>query len=153
MIKNLPALTDSQSQEVSVLDLFNSKEFLLMVFYPGDFTPVCTAQLCSYRDRFPDLSKYPVEVIGISSDSPESHKKFKEEYQIPFKLFTDKGHKLAKAIGATSKILFGAATRANILINKKGDILMKHIDGIPITHQKAKSLIEELEVLKSKGIL
>jgi len=138
---------------VSVRSLFEAANHVLFVFYPGDFTAVCTAQLCSYRDRFPDISKFNISIVGISNDSTEKHKEFRTTYNFPFPLYTDPKHAFAKALGATSKWLLGAATRGNVLAGKNGEILMKHLDAVPVTHQRVGTLLDELTSLKQKGLL
>lgn len=143
------SLPDSDGKTWSLKELL-AKGPTLIAFYPGDFTPTCTTQLCSYRDRYESLG---IQIVGISNDSSEKHAKFKKEYQFPFLLLTDEGHKVAKAFGATSKWLLGYATRANFILNSKGEILFKHVDAIPISHQTVGDLREVLAKLKAEGKL
>jgi thioredoxin-dependent peroxiredoxin len=80
-------LPDSDGKNVSLSDYKGKK--LLIVFYPGDETMVCTKQLCSYSSGFEDFQKLGVEIIGINMDSVESHKKFKDKYKLAFPLLSD----------------------------------------------------------------
>ena len=73
-------LPNSEGESIS-LSSFKGKK-LLIVFYPGDETMVCTKQLCSYSSGFEDFQKLGIEIIGINMDSVESHKKFKEKYKL-----------------------------------------------------------------------
>jgi peroxiredoxin Q/BCP len=74
---------------------------LVLFFYPKDFTPGCTAEVCSFRDAFKELSADKGAVIvGVSRDDPASHRRFREEYKLPYDLVTDDGE-MAKAFGAT----------------------------------------------------
>ena len=61
---------------------------VVMLFYPGDETPVCTRQMCSVRDRWEDYRETGAEVVGISSDSVESHQKFAEHHDLPLRLLS-----------------------------------------------------------------
>ena len=64
-------------------------EKVLLVFYPGDNTPVCTRQLCDYRDGIESFADLGVSVVGISSDDLESHRKFRSKHDLPFVLLSD----------------------------------------------------------------
>ena len=59
---------------------------VVLLFYPGDETPICTRQMCSVRDRWEDYSATGAEVVGISTDSVESHKNFAENHELPLRL-------------------------------------------------------------------
>lgn len=80
-------LPDSEGKNVSLSDYKGKK--VLIVFYPGDDTMVCTKQLCSYSSGFEDFQKLGVEIVGINMDSIESHKKFKDKYKLAFPLLSD----------------------------------------------------------------
>ena len=72
---------------------------VLIYFYPKDDTPGCTKQACMIRDAFPDFKKTGVTVLGISTDSVKSHKKFAEKYGLPFTLLSDEEKKVVGAYG------------------------------------------------------
>jgi peroxiredoxin Q/BCP len=91
-----------------------------LYFYPKDQTPGCTAQACSIRDGFADLKKAGITVIGISYDSPESHRKFKEQHHLNFPLLSDADKSVSKAYNV-SGILF--PDRVTFLIDKTGRIV------------------------------
>jgi thioredoxin-dependent peroxiredoxin len=79
------------------------KEFkgqdVILYFYPRDDTPGCTAEACSFRDHEADLSKAHAVVLGVSTDSVESHKKFQEKYKLNFPLLADETADVAKMYG------------------------------------------------------
>lgn len=123
------------------LSELRGKKNVVLYFYPGDFTPICTKETCGFRDMYAQLESADTEVIGVSVDSDESHEKFAAEYAIPFELVSDKDKELAKAYGATSFLgkLLGKAARITYLIDKKGEIAgifqgelsaSKHVDGV-----------------------
>src|SRR6186997_1008866 len=62
---------------------------VVLLFYPGDETPICTRQMCSVRDRWEDYSATGAEVVGISTDSVESHQKFAANHHLPLRLLSD----------------------------------------------------------------
>jgi len=66
---------------------------VVLVFYPGDDTMVCTKQLCEFRDRWDQAKMRNVVIYGVNPQSPESHKKFREKYKFPFPLLVDRGQK------------------------------------------------------------
>jgi peroxiredoxin Q/BCP len=120
---------------------FAGKKNVVLYFYPGDFTPLCTKETCGFRDMMGDLESADTEVIGVSVDSNESHEKFAAEYKVPFPLVSDKDRQLAKTYGATSFLgnLLGKVGRVTFVIDKKGMIAgifqselsaAKHIDGV-----------------------
>ena len=120
---------------------FAGKKNVVLYFYPGDFTPICTKETCGFRDMYADLESKDTEVIGVSIDSDESHKKFSSEYNVQFALVSDKNRELAKAYGATSLLasILGKAGRVTYVIDKTGMIAAafqgelsatKHVDGV-----------------------
>ena len=120
---------------------FEGKKNVVLYFYPGDFTPICTKETCGFRDMYADLESQDTEVIGVSVDSNESHEKFAAEYKVAFALVSDKNRELAKSYGATSFIrdILGKTARMTFVIDKKGEITgifagelsaSKHLDGV-----------------------
>ena len=73
---------------------------VILVFYPADFTSVCTKQLCEFRDRWPDVSAKNAVVFGVNPARHARHAKFREEYKFPFPLLVDEGQKVAKLFNA-----------------------------------------------------
>lgn len=78
---------DQDGKEISLSDFKGKK--VILYFYPKDQTPGCTAQACDLRDNYQELMKKGYVVLGVSSDSPESHRKFIEKQQLPFSLIAD----------------------------------------------------------------
>ncbi len=71
----------------------------VLYFYPKDDTPGCTTQACSLRDNFGRVTDTGVEVFGVSPDSVKSHVKFRAKYELPYRLLSDEGHRMADAYG------------------------------------------------------
>lgn len=85
-------LLDQNNQTVS-LDSFQGQHVLLY-FYPKDDTPGCTTEACNFRDDYSSYQKAKVVILGVSPDSPTSHKKFQDKYQLPFTLLADENHQV-----------------------------------------------------------
>lgn len=75
------------------------KKSLVLFFYPKDNTPVCTQQACAFRDAYEHFVKADVEVVGVSSDSPASHRRFAEKHRLPFPIISDPDSSLRKLFG------------------------------------------------------
>jgi thioredoxin-dependent peroxiredoxin len=106
-------------EKISLKDL-KGRRFVLY-FYPKDLTPGCTQEACDFRDSFARLKKQGVIVLGVSKDSIESHRKFKDKHELPFPLLADTDGKLCKAYGVwQEKSLYGrkfmGIVRATFLI-------------------------------------
>src|SRR5262245_42263113 len=99
---------------------------VLLVFYPGDDTPVCTAQLCDYRDHYAQFQQLGVQVYGVNNACLEDHRKFKEKYHFPFPLLNDYDGRITRRFGVMS--FMGHPKRALFLIGDTGNILYKHVE-------------------------
>jgi peroxiredoxin Q/BCP len=122
-------------------DELHGNKNVVLYFYPKDFTMVCTAEACGFRDMYADLVGKDTEVIGVSVDDDESHKKFSNTHRVPFPLVADPDRKLASLYGATGGLrdLFGTTKRVTYVIDKQGKIAgifdsqlraSNHLDGV-----------------------
>lgn len=102
---------------------------VVMLFYPGDETPICTRQMCSVRDRWDDYAATGAEVVGISTDSVESHKKFSEHHNLPLRLLSDATGDVARLYGAQS-LIPGKVARSVFVIDGGG--IIRHRDVRPL---------------------
>lgn len=108
---------------------------VLIYFYPKDDTPGCTVQACGLRDMYKDFERVGVKVFGLSKDTPESHKKFAEKYDLPFTLLSDPDRKVITKYGAIKKIFANIGTkRISFLIGKDGKVLKIYPRVDPTTH-------------------
>lgn len=118
-------LNDQNGETVSLSD-FRGKRVVLY-FYPKDNTPGCTRQACAFAGAYEEFQKRGVEVIGISRDSAESHIKFAEKYNLPFRILSDPTLDVINAYGVWQekklygKVSFGVV-RTTFIINEKGII-------------------------------
>jgi len=97
--------TDQNGKTVSLDDLVKESAVVLY-FYPKDFTPVCTAEACLFRDAGKELAEAGLRVVGVSSDDGESHKKFAAKHQIDFPLLSDADRTIQKAYEARQVLGF-----------------------------------------------
>lgn len=118
---------DQDGKTWKLADLVGKKAVLLY-FYPKDDTPGCTKQACGLRDRIADLKKENVEVLGVSFDTAESHKKFIEKHNLNFPLLVDTDGKIADKYGARMPDR-PLARRVSFLIGTDGKI--KHVTDAP----------------------
>ena len=101
---------------------------VVLYFYPKDDTPGCTAEACSFRDDYPEYQKAGVVILGVSTDTPKKHTKFKEKYHLPFTLLADQDHKVCELYGVWGKKKlmgreYDGVFRTTFLIDSKGKIV------------------------------
>ena len=100
---------------------------VVIYFYPRDNTPGCTKEACALRDRWKELKKLDVHLFGVSTDSAESHIKFKEKFDLPFPLLVDENHAMAEKNGAwREKNMYGKKSmgiqRSTYVIDAEGKV-------------------------------
>jgi peroxiredoxin Q/BCP len=125
--KKAPAFTlvDDQGKKVKLTDFKGSP--VVLYFYPRDDTPGCTREACAFRDRSAELEKLDAVVLGISTDSVESHAKFRDKYQLNFPLLSDPDQKVCTQYGAwREKNMYGKKSmgiqRSTYLIDSDGKV-------------------------------
>jgi len=132
------ALKDGQNKDWHLAD--QRGKAVVLLFYPGDETPVCTRQLCSVRDRWDEYAATGAEVVGISTDTAESHRKFAEHHELPLRLLVDTGGKVSKLYGATSW-LPNRAARAVVVIDASGIIRYHKVQALSLFRPKDEEVI------------
>lgn len=105
--------------------------WLLIYFYPMDFTPGCTQEACSIRDSFVDFSKFNIKVLGINSGSMISHKKFAEKHSLSFPLLADSSGEVIRKYEANFLFFI---KRISYLIDPKGKIRKAYNSVNPSKH-------------------
>lgn len=138
-------LPDENSQEHKLSD-YQGKNVLLY-FYPKDDTPGCTKEACNFRDDYSAYKDANIVILGVSPDTPEMHKKFKEKYNLPFTLLADVDHEVAEMYDVWKlKKSFGreylGIVRTTFLISPDGTIKEVFKNVKPAEHSK-----EVLDVL------
>lgn len=113
-------LPSGTGEMVSLSD-FLGKKPVVLYFYPKDDTPGCTKEACAFRDEYREFEKLDAEVIGISSDSVESHRSFAARHNLPFTLLSDEGGKARKLYGVPNTLGL-VPGRVSYVIDKDGVI-------------------------------
>lgn len=117
---------------------------VLLVFYPGDDTPVCTKQLCNYRDNLSVFEGLGVQVVAINPQSASSHEKFAAKHALPFPVVADETGETTAKYGARG--LLGMTKRALVLVGRDGRVKWQHTD-FPIFHSTADDIRKAVAAL------
>ena len=100
------------------------KKPLVIFFYPKDFTPGCTAEVCAFRDHFEDFSDAGALVVGISSDSQKSHRNFVDKHRLPFVLLSDTDKKVRRMFRVSNRFMNLLPGRETFVIDKQGKVVL-----------------------------
>jgi peroxiredoxin Q/BCP len=136
-------LPSQMGDNVTLSEYFGKKNVVLY-FYPKDETRGCTREACEFRDRYDVFTSLGAEVLGVSSDTLESHKSFATHHGLPFLLLSDEDDKVRKLYGvpSTMGIIPG---RVTYIIDKKG--IVRHVFSSQF--QPEKHIEEALKILKA----
>jgi peroxiredoxin len=117
---------------------------VVLLFYPGDNTPVCTAQLCSVRDQWSEYQATGAEVVGISTDTVESHAGFAEKNQLPLRLLSDpEGEVSAKYV--MKSWLPGRSARGVVVIDKEGKVAYHKVQALSLFRPKDDEVLKAIK--------
>lgn len=121
-------LADDQGHSTT-LSQYRGRKAVVLVFYPADQTPGCTAQLCEMRDSYAELAEAGVEVFGVNPGSEASHRRFSERQSLPFRLLVDRERQVAKLyrtqlgwgpLGLTMRSVYGIDRDGRIVFARSG---------------------------------
>ena len=124
-------------------------ECVVLLFYPGDNTPVCTRQFCSYRDDAGELDSLDATVVGISSQSVDSHEAFTAEHGLNVPLLADEDGSVAKAYGAHTPVI--GTRRAAIIVDEEGTVRYRHDHRLGLDFQTVDDLRDALDSIGVRG--
>lgn len=119
-------------------------ERVVLLFYPGDNTPVCTRQFCSYRDRAGDFAALDATVVGISAQDLDSHRGFIEKNSLTVPLLADVDGSVARAYSAHGRL---GTKRAVIVVDEEGIVRHRHDHLLGLDYQSVDDLKAALEAL------
>lgn len=120
----------------------------MLLFYPGDETPICTRQMCSVRDRWEDYAATGAEVVGLSTNTVDSHKSFAEHHNLPLRLLADVEGKVADAYGARS-LIPGKVARSVFVIDANGVIRHRDVRPLGLFRPKDDDIIKAIREAQS----
>src|SRR4051812_17247105 len=124
-------------------------ERVVLLFYPGDNTPVCTRQFCSYRDNAEAFDALDAIVVGISSQSVDSHESFTGEHGLNVPLLADEHGEVAKAYGARAPMV--GTKRAAIIVDEDGVVRYRHDHRLGLDFQSVDDLRGALDELPARA--
>jgi peroxiredoxin Q/BCP len=135
----------SQSGEMVSLEDFLGHKPVVLFFYPKDDSPGCTKQVCAFRDDYEEFGRLDAEVIGISSDSVESHRSFSAKHHLPYTLVSDEGGKVRRLYGVLNTLgLFPG--RVTYVIDREG--VVRHVFSSQVgIDRHVEDALEALELI------
>jgi peroxiredoxin Q/BCP len=124
-------------------------ERVVLLFYPGDETPVCTRQFCSYRDRSDDLAALDATLVGISGQDVQSHRDFTSHHGLTVPLLADPDKAVARAYGVTRPVL--GTQRATFIVDETGTVAWCKIHALGLDYVDADELSATLAALPAQA--
>ena len=134
-------LKDSDGNDWTLSE--NLGKTIVLLFYPADNSPVCTKQLCSVRDNWEKYAETGAEIIGISTDSVESHKYFREDHNFPFKLLADQNGEVIVKYDSKSWIP-GKSARSVVVIDKNGIVRSHQVQSLSLFAPSDEEVLEAI---------
>ena len=144
-------LVNEEMKNIKLSEINDKK--IILAFFPAADSPVCTNEMCNFRDRLSDLNNKNTQVIGISIDGPFANKFFKEHYQLNFPLLSDYNREVIKKYNVVMKDLatlkdYNAAKRAIFIIDKDKKITYRWISDSPLIEPDYQEIIINLQEKK-----
>jgi peroxiredoxin Q/BCP len=121
-------------------------EWVILAFYPGDFTPICTRQFCSYRDAADHLDDLDANVLGISPQSVRSHDRFVAEHDLTVPLLADPDHSTARAYGVVAP--GGLVRRSIFIVDPDGQVRYRHVALLGLRYKDVEHLAGALALAR-----
>jgi thioredoxin-dependent peroxiredoxin len=120
-------LLNQTGEEIDLKSVLKTGVKVMLVIYPSDDTPGCTAQMCKVRDDYTEFEKLGVKIYGLNHNDAESHTNFKGKYDFQFDILVDEDRKIIKELGSTKLFFKNEVTqRSIILIDKDGKVIYVH---------------------------
>jgi peroxiredoxin Q/BCP len=123
--------------------------WLVLAFYPGDFTPVCTRQFCSYRDAADRLDELDAEVLGISPQSLDSHERFRAKYGLTVPLLADPDRAMIRAYGVLGP--GGLVRRSIFIVDPTGIVRYRHVALLGLHYKDVEALKRSLREARDEA--
>ncbi len=136
-------LRDQYDRSFNLFEMLRTTNYIMLIFYPGDFTPVCTKQLIDYNENRAKFKEYGIYPVGINIGSVESHCNYAETYKLEFPILSDNNKSVSTAYDAIN--MTGGNKRKLVLIDDKKTILFEHTI-FPLFYQKVEKIIEKLRI-------
>ncbi len=140
-----PDFTLPSEQGEITLSRYQGKTHVLLAFYPGDFTPVCTSEMACFREDWSKFRETGTEILGISPDPLDKHGEFARKLKLEFPLLSDSQQTVSKLYGVSS--LLGTA-RAYFIVDRQGIVQYKHVELLPLFKRENSELLAVLKRLR-----
>lgn len=140
-----PDFTLPSEQGEITLSRYQGKTHVLLAFYPGDFTPVCTSEMACFREDWSKFRETGTEILGISPDPLDKHGEFARKLKLEFPLLSDSQQAVSKLYGVSS--LLGTA-RAYFIVDRQGIVQYKHVELLPLFKRENSELLAVLKRLR-----
>jgi peroxiredoxin Q/BCP len=125
-------------------------ERVVLLFYPGDETPVCTKQFCSYRDRADEMASLDATVVGVSGQDLDSHESFRQNHRLTVPLLADPDKAVAGLYGATRPGL--GTKRAVLIVDENGIVQFRHDHALGLSFLDVDDLREALAADRAPSV-
>nr|WP_232502340.1 peroxiredoxin [Aeropyrum camini] len=139
-------LPNQDFEPVSLYEVLKKGRPAVLIFFPAAFSPVCTKELCTFRDKMAQLEKANAEVLAISVDSPWCLKKFKDENRLAFNLLSDYNREVIKLYNVYHEDLKGlkmVAKRAVFIVKPDGTVAYKWVTDNPLNEPDYDEVVRE----------
>jgi thioredoxin-dependent peroxiredoxin len=123
--------------------------WLVLAFYPGDFTPVCTRQFCSYRDAADRLDELEAEVVGVSPQTLDSHERFRAQHGLTVPLLADPNRDMIRAYGVLGPR--GMVRRSIFIVDPEGVVRYRQVALLGLRYQDVEGLRQSLERARAEA--
>ena len=123
--------------------------WLVLAFYPGDFTPVCTRQFCSYRDAADRLDELDAAVIGVSPQTLDSHERFRTKYGLTVPLLADPEREMIRAYGVLGP--GGMVRRSIFIVDPQGIVRYRQVALLGLRYQDVDELRQSLQRARAEA--
>jgi peroxiredoxin Q/BCP len=123
--------------------------WLVLAFYPGDFTPVCTRQFCSYRDAADRLDELDAEVLGVSPQTLDSHERFRAKHGLTVPLLADPKREMIRAYGVLGPR--GVVRRSIFIVDPEGVVRYRQVALLGLRYQDVEGLRKSLERARAQA--
>lgn len=142
-------LPDAEGRDVVLEDFRGS--WVLLFFYPADFTRVCTKEVCAFRDDYEQFRQRNVRLVGINFQPPEKHKRFAERHRLAFPLLWDRRKSICRRYGVLG--LWGMyCKRAYYLVDPDGRIAYAHVEAFPFLKRSNEELLAAIERCQAEAL-
>jgi peroxiredoxin len=139
-----PDFTLDGSQGKVTLSQYRGTNNVLIAFYPGDFTPVCTKEMTCFVEDWSQFQSKDAVILGISSGSVDSKNRFAQSLGAQFPLLSDTDKRVASQYGVSGLLGVG---RAYFVVDKQGIVRYKHVEGLPLFKREDSELLAALSGL------